>query len=442
MKSLLPLFLMFVSLTCEAQTWTMNECMNYAVRMSYNTRRADRALRTAGQDYTAAIGRHLPQLRASVGADASFGRGINPQTNTYDVMTTFSNGYGANMSIPIFNAFSYLNYTLKSKVSVARAQSELEKAQDDIALKVMSQYIDVLYNQGLVDLTEKRVETFRKDLQLAERKGELGTSSAADIAQFASSLAGEELSLIKYRNQLRTSVLNLKDIMNFPIEDTLTVDTGIIPVERKFESASTIFDAAGTYLPQMDILKKTLQVEKHQLNIAKSAYYPSISLSGGISTNYNKRLWTEGDKSTKFPTQFKDNMGEFMSVNMSIPIFQGLSIRTSVHKAKIAYEAAQSDFSEQLRALRIEIEQAVMDLEAAQSSVAGAEKAVEASKLSYRATERKYEQGMVSVIELQTSNNEYLRNQVELLSARLRYEILSRQVAYFSGEPLVSETKN
>lgn len=440
MKKLLSLFFIFIAFTASAQkVWNLSQCMDYAVKMSYNSQRAERNVQTARQNYTAAIGNHLPSLGASIGAGSNFGRGIDPATNTYISTTTFSNSYGVNVSIPIFNAFELLNNTLKAKLSVARAQSELQKAEDDIALQVMSLYIDVLYTQGLVELTEKRVQTFSTDLLRSERMSELGTNSAADVAQFAASLASEEVALINRTNDYQTSLLKLKDAMNFPVIDTLLIDANITKSEREFESAAEIFDAADQYLPQVDILRKTLREQKYQLAIAKSSYYPSISLSGGVSTNYYTMLSGTDNKTPNFGNQFKDNIGESVSVGMSIPIFRGLSVRTSVQRAKINYSQAQSDHDEKMRALRIEIEQAVMDLRSTQAGVKGADKAVQSTLLAYRAMQRKYDQGMVSVIDLQTSYNSLLMAQVELLSAQLRYEIKSRQVAYFSGEPLIKE---
>ncbi|MEG1607915.1 MAG: TolC family protein [Mucinivorans sp.] len=439
MKSL---FIFVFCLLCGAcysqQVWTIDHCMNYAIQNSYSTLRAQRSVALARKNYTSAIGRHLPSLGASAGASAGFGRGIDPATNTYISTASFNNGYGVNSSIPIFNGLQLLNNTLSAKVSVARSQSELQKAQDDIALKVMALYIEVLYNQGLVELTHKRVETFATDLKRAQRKSELGTSSAADVAQFASSLASEELTLIQRSNNLNSSILSLKEVMNYPTSDTLILVNQVSSENFEPRKASDIFASAAAYLPAIDILRKTLKVAKYQLNMAKSNYYPSLSASGGISTSYYTMLSGAKTVAPHFSRQIMDNIGESVSVNLSIPIFQGMSARMAVQKAKIAYAQAQSDYHEQMRTLSIEIERAVMDLESASATVEGATKSADAATLAYRAAKGKYEQGMLGVIELQTSYNQLLLSQVELLTARLKFEVKNREVAYYNGEPLIN----
>lgn len=418
----------------------MQDCMRYAVENSYAVMRASNRLLAARQDYTAAIGDHLPSLSASVGAGGNFGRGIDPATNTYVNTATFNNGYSASASMPVFRAFALLNSTLNAKVIKARSVSELEKAKDDVALRVMTLYIEVLYNQGLVELTEHRVESFEIDLHRAERMSELGTKSMADVAQFAATLAAEELALVTRSNQYDQSMLSLKQEMNFSLDSTLRVVRQPLGVshDEDLRSAADIFRAATTYLPAIDVLRKTLRSSEYSLKIARSAYYPSISASGGVSTNFFTNLNGGASVASPFGSQFRDNMGEYVSVNLSIPIFNGLWTRTSVQKAKIAHKQAQKDFDENMRELRAEIERAVMDLETAAAQIEGGEKSVRASELALRAAERKYAEGMIDVIELNAASNQLMNARVELLAARLRHQAKSRQVAYYQGEALIN----
>lgn len=440
MKYILSLFLILSCLITHAQsTFNLNDCMTYAVENNFQSQRAKRNVETARKEYIAAIGKHLPSLSGSIGANTNFGRGIDPETNTYISTTSFNNSYGVSASIPLFSGFELVYNTLKAKTEIERYKSELQKAKDDVALDVMSCFIDVIYNQGLVSLTEKRIETFTTDLQRTERMSELGTKSAADVAQFASTLASEELTLITRQNLLNTSILELKKAMNYPIEDTLKLSIETPTLQYNFNKASDIFNSAMNYLPEVDILNKKIKAERYKLSIARSNYYPYLSTSGGYSTNYYTMLSDQNNSGNhlNFWQQFKENKGFYVSFGLSIPIFQGLSTRMTVQKAKIAYRQAQSDYQENLRTLKILIEQAVMDMETAGESIEAAMKSVDASDLAHRAAQRKYEEGLLSVIELQTTSNQLLLSQVELLSARLRYEVKSRQVAYFSGEPII-----
>lgn len=422
------------------QPWDVDSCMAYAVEHGFVVNRAQNERATARQNYTAAIGQHLPRISASVGASANFGRGVDPATNTYVNTTTFNNGYSVGLSLPIFDGLSLLNNTLRNKIDAVRATTEVQKVRDDLALAVMGLYTDVLYTYGLQELTAERVKAFTRELSRVRRQSELGVKSAADVAQLAATLAKEELALITRRNAYDRAVLSLKEKMNFPLADTLILDTEmpLASIVDTLPSAEVLFARAGEHLPAILVLEQTIRVQKHTLLAAKSAYYPSLSASAGLSTNYFTALGLTQSGSKPFGTQLDGNMGQYASLSLSIPIFNGMQARTSIAKAKIAYRQAQSDYIEQMRVVDTEIRGAVMDLSAARAQVVGSGRAVAAADLALRAAQGKWQQGTIDVVELLTVTNQLLEAQVEQLLAGLRYGAFRRQVDYYAGQPIIN----
>lgn len=436
MQRLLFFCLAFISLSSSAQTTlSLDDCMRYAANHAYTTARAERNVAQARIDYSGAILRHLPSLSANVGAGSGFGRGIDPLTNTYANTTSFSNNYSLGVSLPIFHAGYYMNSTLNAKLALALSKSELEKTRDDLSLEVMSGYIDAVYTDRLVRLTEGRIEKLTADLRLAERKEDLGVASMGDVAQFQSDLAAEKLALINRKNAQRTALLKLKEVMNFSINDTLVIDTALVVNIEISQEVARVENI--DHLPQVEILSMRLKSYRYRLSMARSGYFPSISASAGISTSYNEMLAGGAEARDNFGKQLSDNLGQSVSIGMSIPIFSALSARNNVRSAKIAYAQAESDYDEQMRSLRIEIEQAVMDLESLISQTEAALASVQASQIAYKTAQSKYSKGMVNVMDLQNSSNQLLLAQVELISSRLKYEMKSRLVGYYLGEALI-----
>lgn len=436
MQRLLLLCLAILPFSATCQTvLSLDDCMRYAANHAYNVSRGERNVAKARIDYSGAILRHLPSLSGNVGAGSGFGRGIDPLTNTYANTTSFSNNYSLGVSLPIFNAGYYIKNTLNAKLALAISKSELEKMRDDLSLEVMSGYVNTVYAERLVRLTENRVAKLMADLRLAERKESLGVASMGDVAQFQSDLATEKLALVNRQNTWRTSLLRLKEVMNFSINDTLLIDTALvvnIDVHRQDVRIENI-----DYLPQAEIISMRLKSSSYRLSMARSGYFPSISASASISTSYNEMLAGGGAARDNFGKQLSNNLGQSVSIGMSIPIFSALSTRDNVRSAKIAHVQAESDYDEQMRSLRIEIEQAVMDLESSISQTEASLEAVQAAEIAYQTTQRKYRQGMLSVMDLQNSSNQLLMAQVELISSRLRYEMKSRLVGYYLGEALI-----
>jgi len=99
---------------------------------------------------------------------------------------------------------------------------------------------------------------------------------------------------------------------------------------------------------------------------------------------------------------------------------------------------AQRDYDETMRTLSSEIRQALMELEASKSQWQQAQKNVEYQQIANQANQRKYETGALSIIELQTSDNQLFLSEIELRNAYLRYQIKMREINYYKGKPYVN----
>ena len=67
------------------------------------------------------------------------------------------------------------------------------------------------------------------------------------------------------------------------------------------------------------------------------------------------------------------------------------------------------------------------------------EKKVEADEISYHLTLRKYEEGLMSPLDLQTAANTLIEARANLLQKRLSYLLKSRLVAYYKGEGIIGK---
>ena len=56
-----------------------------------------------------------------------------------------------------------------------------------------------------------------------------------------------------------------------------------------------------------------------------------------------------------------------------------------------------------------------------------------------RVTLRKYEEGLMSTLDVQTSANTLLESKANLLQKRLMYLLKSKLVDYYKGKPLINE---
>lgn len=423
----------------QEKLWTLDECMRYAVENSPSVKKQVHTSDTYKAERNAAVASFFPSANANVGAQYSFGRSINPKDNTYDNVSTFNNNYGLSASLPLFTGGQLINQWLLSKSNRRMGINDIQKAKDDLAMKTMQAYMDVVYYQGTIRMAAEKLEESNRTLYKTQRQEELGLKGMADVAQFEAQVAADDYTLTHQQNLFNTAMLTLRECMNFSSETELAVDTVLpeLSMVPEVEDVAAIVAYASGNNPTAMQADYQLQVSKYQYRITKGKLLPSIYLNGGISTNYFENLKT-GSAVDPFGTQFNNNLGQYVSIGLSFPLFDGLSRLTNARRYRNNMRIAQETKTEVFRQLQTAVEQSVLDREGFAKEAIQMDKKVKSDALAYQVTFRKYEEGLMSSLEVQTSANTLLESKANLLQRRLMYLLKSKLVDYYKGKPLIN----
>jgi outer membrane protein len=432
------LFGVTAALAAQEKRWTMNDCMKYAVENSPGVKQAAYSYDTYKAEHTYAITSFLPTLDAGTAAQYNFGRAIDPETNTFVNTTTFNNNYEVRANLPIFRGGQLVNQWRLAKSNRQMGLNDVRKAKDDLALNTMEAFVNVVYYEGTVRYAAEKLEESGRTLYKIRREEELGLKGGADVALIEAQVAADDYTLTHQQNLYTTALLKLKEYMNYPYDLDLCIDTAAQSSDyiQPEESISDIYDYALGSNPKA--LQAGLQVKAFQMKylIQKGKLFPTISLSAGVYTSYYENLKAETSP-IAFSTQFKNNRGEYISLNLSIPLFDGLSRITEVRRARNNVRIAREQQTEVLRQLQTAIEQSVADRDGFAKESIQMEKKLKADQMAYQVTLRKFEEGLMSPLDLQTSSNILIESKANLLQRRLMYILKCKQVDYYKGNPLI-----
>ena len=423
----------------SAQMMTMEECMAYAIEHSVLVEKQKNALDDAKMVYKESVAAFFPSLSAGVSASANFGRSIDPETNNYTTVSTFSNSYSLSAGMPLFAGLRYVNSLRAAKVARQRGCSELQITRDRVAMEVMRAYIDVIYYIGAVKIAQEQLAASRGTLRQAQKLYELGRKSAAEVAEVASQEANFDYMLTEQQNNLVMARIKLREVMNYPQDALLEVSenclTAVVP-RLSVEDDVLQFALANN----AQILSSELAVKerKVQLMRAKGAWFPTISLSAGLSSNYFTGFGN-GYSYPGFSSQLKNNRGEYVGVSMSVPIFSNLGRKASVRYSRNALRNAELEMTATRTAVESAVVQACRQMEGYAKQYELAVKKVEASQLAYNGIAAKFAKGLVTAIELQSASATLLQAQSDSLRCRLQYVVEARMVDYYSGRPFVTD---
>ena len=431
---------------------TLKDCMEYAVSNSTKMRIQQADIRDAQVERRSAIlEAFTPSVSAGSYAYYNFGRSVDPETNTYKSTTSFQNGYQASAGITLFNGFQAVNNVKISKTAETMGISRADQARDEICLATMEAYYNVVYCNQMIKAIEEEVAAAEKAVQLARKQEQLGQKGYADVVQIEADLAAKEYKLVNARNMRNDAVITLKDIMFWPLDQQLDIDFSMADEEALSNGAQLLAQGAlsGTKeelvasaletLPSAYIAKGEMMNAKRSFNTAKWQLLPSLNLSGGWSTSYFTYPREAGYVAVPFRNQFTNNMGEYIQLSMSIPIYGRLYRQATIAKKKNAYIRATAQYDQKVREIEAEVTRALQDRDGAEAAFLQAHKQVQVQSEAYKYNTKKFEQGMISPIEYQAASGNWLQAKAEQLNALLKYYLKRSVVEYYSGVPYLEQ---
>lgn len=424
-KRLLAALLLAVPAMTQAQDgageWTMDRCIEYAMTHATDIRKKKVAADNARQERGAAMAGFMPSLSASAGAQFSWGRNVDPETNTYNTITTFNNNYSVGASLTLFDGGQTWNQFRKARLAVRQSDNELLQARDEKAIEVMEKYVDAVYAEASLKLTEDKLADSRSLLAKTRRMEELGEKSYPDVAQIEAQVAEDEYSLQHQTTIAEKAQVELKKAMGMP-PDTEPMRLAAMAAEDGGMAAGDAgMTAAALGLAAADMALASARID---YRLACGKLYPTLSLGGGISTGYYKNLSSDA-MGTAFSRQLKDNLGEYVYASLSIPLFDFRAIK-NVKKARNNVRLAEIERDEIRLSVSSEYRQAVIDRDGYAKEVVLMERKVASDSVAHHLNTRKYEEGLLSTFDLHTSAQTLHDSRIRLLQTRMMAVIKQR----------------
>lgn len=422
------------------KVWSIDDCVNYAVRNNLSIEKKSLQNEINQETYNQSIRSMLPSAGLNSGGGFSFGKSVDPTTYTYVTRQFFSSSYSLGGSIGLFSGFSHLNTVTFNKLNYLAGLEESKQQKNEIAFDALSNYIDVLFYQGLLNISIEQKQLSELNLKLVKVRYQTGLDAKSDLLEMESRMAQEELNVVQSKNYLSAAILTLRQTMNYHEADTLKLDENpalgdvgnVAPTEE-----DTVISQAMDANPEVKAARLQNQAAEKNLAIARGRLFPSLSMSGGYSTNYAKAL--DDNNTASFGDQFKHNASQYISFSLSVPLFYGWSNRSQVKKAKLGLLQAKTDLDITKQQLFQEIEKNFNELASLSAEYKQTVKQLEASKLAYEAAEKKLKQGLINAIDFYNSKNLMAKAESDVLRTKLQYELKKRTIDFFIGIPIYSE---
>ncbi len=418
------------------QKWSLNQCISFAIHNNVNLKEYEIQQKLAHENLNQSKRNLLPGISASSNAGISYGRSVDPNTN--DILNEtefFNNSYNINASITIFDGFRLLNTIRYEKFRKQVSEFNRLNAIDDLAFSVMTSFFDVIYYQGMLKITEEQVETSKLNFKAIQKQVEVGIKAKADLLEMQANLEMEELRKIQMENNLASATLQLKQHMNLTGDEALNLieENGTV-LSEELPGQATLFSAFTQWSPNYQSVVAEVKASEKNLAISRAGLFPSLSFGASINTGYYETNTDTLGNIINFGDQLKNNKSQYVGASLNIPIFNRWATRSSIKKAKLEVEQARNRLESEKQKLYFEMANNLNELEALGKEHAQYEKQKEADKLAFLAAERKFEQGLINVVDFYIAKNRYATSSSQVFRAGLQWEIKKKTLDFYKGQ--------
>ena len=425
---------LIAAVTLKAQQdkiWTLEECINYALEKNIQVRKSELA-NTRNLTYAdQAKAQRFPSVNASVNHNFNWSK--SNVSGESGLNGTNGSNISVNSGVTVFNASKLTNQIKQAGLDVESGIYSLETTKESISLTILDSYLQVLYAEEQVNNSKKQIESTASQVDLAKERLATQLISQADYAQVKSQLASEKLNLANAENQLAIAKVNLEQLMELPVSNDFriahpgfdeNVNRNIVP------DVGSVFETALAIKPQIKNASVSKEIAALDEKIAKAGYYPVLSASAGLGTNYSSI------GSDPYFTQINDGVSPSLGLSLSIPVFQKNQVKTSVAIAKIGYQDAELSEINAKNELRKSIEQACLDVTSAQIKYEASLENFRATTESAALSDEKFRQGMINSVDYLVSKTNLIVAESELLQSKFNLIFSYKVLDFYTGKPL------
>ncbi|WP_423128463.1 TolC family protein [Gaoshiqia sp. Z1-71] len=422
-------------LAAQNKAWTLDDCINYALSRNIQVQQAELST-NRNQLYTEqARAARLPSFSGSVRQNFYWDKNADSLTGAFGSLEgSNSTSYSLSSSVVLFNGMSVNNQLKQSELELESSRYYAETVKESIELSILNAFLQVLYAGESVTNAEKQIEATTEQLLLAEERLTLGMVSQSDYLSIKSQLASEKLTLANARSQLAIARVSLMQLMELPVDDYFAVSSPEPDqiLNRNLQpDAAVVYGEAIAIKPQ--IKKGELDKESARLDekIAKASLLPALSLDAGLGTSYSS-----GMSGFSYTDQLKNQISPSVGLTLSVPIFQKKQAKTSISLAQINLVNAELEEVNTKNQLRKEIEQATVDVLAAQSEYEASREQYQAMEESGQVASEKFNLGLMNSVDYLFEKTNLITAESKLLQSKYNLIFSYKILDFYKGIPL------
>tara|TARA_Y100001935_G_scaffold223573_1_gene199111 strand:+ start:9216 stop:10556 length:1341 start_codon:yes stop_codon:yes gene_type:complete len=420
------------TLSASTLSWTLEESIKYALEHNLTVKQAGLDQENATLNYEQSKYERLPGISGSVSQRWSNGSTIDPITSIFINQKSSSTSLGINSNVTLFNGFQISNTIRQNALLAEQSEFLLEETKNSIQLSVMEAYIQALYSKEAVAIAETQLASSAKELEQAKGLFEGRSLTLKDLNDIQSQHANNQYNLINTRAGYQQQLLTLKQLLELDgsVNLELVAPADEFASDHMLSDTEDIYNTALQFLPEVSASRTNIKISGTSLDIAKAGLYPSLSLSGSVSSGYTKAM------GLSFTDQIDGNFSQSLGLSLSVPIFNKRATSTNIQQAKIGIKQAELNYETTRKEVYRKIETAWLNATSYKEQMAAAEISREAARSSYDLARAQFNVGELTATELIVAQTALNTAELNYLQARYLTLLYAGLIEFYQGKPI------
>jgi len=411
---------------------TLKECVDLALEKNPAMLSAEKGVEKAEWQKKQALTGFLPKFSATY----SFSRLDEAPTMSL-LGQTITRGTRDNWSLdtsvtqPVFTGFSLLSQYKLAELGLDVAEITKVKTRMDLVLQVKDAYFGVLQAEKNLEVADQSVKQLEAHLEVAKNFFDVGMVPKIDVLQAGVKLAQAVQDRTVGENALNYARAALNTLLRREMDTPVVIED--ILLYKPFDKVlSECTSQALELRPEIKAARRQIEITGQNVRLAESGYYPSVALS------YNQTQ--AGDIWTVDGSPYHEAHSWNVVAVASWNFWEWGRTRDEVQASRSEVSKAEYALIQVNDAVRLEVKQSYLSLEAAGKNIFVAQKAVEQAQEYYRMSEERYREQVATSTEvtdaetlLSTARSNYYRT---LYQYNLAWAALERAMGLDSGGSL------
>ncbi len=411
-------------------TFTLEECLQYALDKNYNRQ----SLKLAEESYEVAYKQSKDERLPGVSASLSETYTNSKKSTTNDVTTGGSSvggNYSVNASMPIYQGGTINNTIEQSRLQMEQSTYQTSQYENELTIQILQAFLSVLGNEELLKYQGSVVEASREQLNQGKEQYRVGTILESDYLLLQAQYANDQNNIVDTEIARSNNLLTLKSLLSMnPVADLQIVypDTSAITEMAVLPTQDYVTERALTYLPDLKIGQYNIDIANMGVKLSKAGYYPTVSLGAGLGTGHSDF--------SNFGTQLNDRLNEQVGLTVSIPIFNKNRTKTSVTRSKISLQQAELSQMQTELNIRQTVMQEYQDVVSSYNKYKVTDIRQNAYLKTFDAYRAQFNAGSITPVDLLQQQNNYISALNDYIQSKYGFMLKRKILDVYMGEPV------